>query len=258
MNAVGVTRIVQVSDPHLSAAEGLPPFWAAFAGWIAVEPPAAIVLSGDIVLADPDDAADRRFAKSAFDALGVPVLAIPGNHDVGFYAGVAVDPTVSGVVTADRLTAFTDEWGADRFICDLPGWRLVGCNAYLLGTPDHDRWLRDAIVEAEATSLAVFVHQPPHGDRQDGWQMPPGPAAAFDRSIDHPSVRIVASGHRHSYATTAVGGRLHVWCPSTRFVGNPAGLPAAAAVASVEPGYLEYRFGADGQYEIGQYGLPER
>ena len=100
------------------------------------DPPDLVVHTGDIVLEDPDDDADRAFAAGLMVGLPCPYVVIPGNHDVGFYGDEAHLPR--------RLEAFTATWGADRFVRDVDGWRLVGVDAYLLGTAEHDRWLAAA------------------------------------------------------------------------------------------------------------------
>ena len=117
---------------------------------MAAEPPDLVALTGDIVYEDPDDVDDRSFARAVFADLPCPLVAIPGNHDIGFYGEDDQRP--------ERLAAFVDTWGSDRFAVDAAGWRLVGANAYLLGDPEHDGWLRDA-VDVERP-VAVFIHQP--------------------------------------------------------------------------------------------------
>ncbi len=112
---------------------------------------------------------------------------IPGNHDIGFFGEEADLPR--------RLDAFRATWGDDRFVRDLAGWRLVGADAYLLGTADHDDWLREAVTTT--APVLVFVHQPIRGDPADGWEMPDGARAAFARATAGADVRVVASGHRH-------------------------------------------------------------
>ena len=59
---------------------------------------------------------------------------IPGNHDVGFYGDEVAPP-------ASPLSPSVATWDADRFTRDLDGPRLVGVDAYLLDTAEHDRWL---------------------------------------------------------------------------------------------------------------------
>ena len=94
-----------------------------------------------------------------------PYVVIPGNHDIGFY-----DEEPDGLA---RIDAFRATWGDDRFVRDLAGWRLVGVDTYLLGTPEHD----DVAARRVATDgpVMVFVHQPLRGDPVDGWEMPAPP-----------------------------------------------------------------------------------
>ena len=98
-----VVRVVQISDTHLSARAGAPPEWAALVRWLTDDPPDLVVHSGDIVLEDPDDDADRAFAAELMAALPCPWVVIPGNHDVGFYGEEDDLPR--------RLRAFTRDVG---------------------------------------------------------------------------------------------------------------------------------------------------
>jgi hypothetical protein len=193
-------RVVQISDTHFSAAGGVPPQWAAVLDWLAEDPPALLVHTGDLVYEDPDDAEDRAFAKRLLDQVPVPYVVIPGNHDIGFFGEESEQPR--------RLAAFLAAWGEDRFVRDLAGWRVVGANTYLLGTPAHDEWLRAAVTTAGP--VLVFVHQPVHGEPSDGWEMPPVARQAFIRATGGADVRVVASGHRHC---SLAAGRA-IWAPS--------------------------------------------
>jgi alkaline phosphatase D len=191
---------VQISDTHFAAPRGVPVQWPAVLEWLAAEPPDLLVHTGDIVFEDPDDDGDRAFAKQLLDQAPVPYVVIPGNHDIGFYGEEADRPR--------RLAAFRATWGDDRFVVDLASWRLVGANSYLLGTAEHDDWLRAAVTTS--SPVLAFVHQPLHGEPADGWEMPAGPRAAFRRATADADIRVVASGHRHSSLTA---GRA-VWAPS--------------------------------------------
>ena len=83
-SAPSVTML-QLTDTHLSALQGVPASLRWLLGEIAADPPDLVALTGDIVFEDPDDVDDRRFAWSVFAGLPRPLLTIPGNHDVGFY-----------------------------------------------------------------------------------------------------------------------------------------------------------------------------
>jgi alkaline phosphatase D len=224
------TTVLQLADTHLSALTGLPASMRWLLSELAADPPDLVALTGDIVYADPDDADDRSFACAVFSDLPSPLLTIPGNHDIGFYGEDEQRP--------DRIAAFVEAWGSDRFAVDAAGWRIVGANAYLLGDPDHDTWLHDAV--AVDRPVAVFIHQPVVDETDDGWEMPPAAAAAFERAVDGADVHLVASGHRHRYADR---GR-HVWAPSTTIPGEDRDEWSDPGLGAVE-----FTFGADGTFE---------
>jgi alkaline phosphatase D len=228
VSTVDEARVVQITDTHLSHQIGVPTQWEALADWLRANPPDLVVNSGDIVYEDPDDDADRAFARRLHDELPGPLLFIPGNHDIGFYGEDADRPR--------RLATFRDTWGGDRFVVDLAGWRIVGADAYLLGTPEHDEWLTAAVSTEQP--VLVFVHQPIRGDPADGWEMPESARAAFDRAVAGADVRVVASGHRHS---SAVGAGA-VWAPSLTQVGEVGD----GVDADPRPGFVQFELSADG------------
>jgi alkaline phosphatase D len=200
-------RVVQFSDTHISHREGVPPSLMGLLDRLDDDPPDLLVVTGDVVLEDPDDAADREFAHAVLTGAPCPVLAIPGNHDIGFYG--------EDDERQRRIDAFSERWGSDRFAVDVAGWRLVGANAYLLGDAEHNAWLRDAVTSGSPTT--VFIHQPQTGGEPcDGWETPEWARVAFDSAIDGGDVRLIVSGHRHRSIRR---GRT-VWAPSTTLVGD--------------------------------------
>lgn len=229
LDRLGEARLLQLTDTHLSAGNGVPPALDRLLAMAAADPPDLVLLTGDLVLEDPDDEEDRRFARAVFDSLPCPWLAIPGNHDVGFYGEDAERPA--------RVAAFVATWGGDRFAVDVAGWRVVGVNAYALGDAEHDRWLTDVVVVERP--VAVFVHQPVDGEPVDGWEMPSPARRAFADAVSGADVRLVASGHRHCYVDR---GR-DVWAPSTTFVGEVAGQ------ADPGVGAVEHRLRRDGTHD---------
>lgn len=224
-------RVVQLSDTHLSQRVGVPATLALLLEWIRSDPPDLVLVTGDIVAADPDDDADREFARRVFDDLPCPLLAIPGNHDVGFYG--------EEDALADRIDKYVAAWGSDRFAVDVAGWRLVGVNAYLLGDAEHDRWLGAQV--ATDRPLAVFVHQPIEGDAIDGWEMPEHARAAFVQAAGGAGIRLLAHGHRHR----SYDGGTVVWAPSTTYDGQTA---SNSPETDPRPGAVEYTFARDGTF----------
>ena len=223
-------RVVQISDTHFTSTLEPPAVWSDLLDWLRDDPPDLVVHTGDIVLADPDDAADRAFAKALLDQLPVPCVVIPGNHDVGFFGEEPDLPR--------RIAAFRETWGNDRFVVDIAGWRLVGVSTFLLGTPEHDDWLQRAV--ATDRPVLAFVHQPLLGDPPDGWEMPAAARQAFDRATREADVRVVACGHRHCSLTV---GRA-VWAPSLTLL-NPEPVPGA----DPRPGLVEHTLTTTGVHE---------
>jgi alkaline phosphatase D len=221
--------VLQVTDTHLSAVAGLPKSVRWLLGEIAADPPDLIALTGDIVYEDPDDADDRAFARAVFTDLPCPLVAIPGNHDIGSYGEDAARP--------GRLAAFWAAWGGDRFVVDGAGWRLVGADAYLLGDAGHDGWLRTSV--SVDRPVTVFIHQPVDDVYVDGWEMPADARDAFETAIAGTPVRLVASGHRHRYADRGRG----VWAPSTTIPGEDRDTWSDPSLGAVE-----YTFRADATF----------
>jgi 3',5'-cyclic AMP phosphodiesterase CpdA len=237
--AAAEARVVQLSDTHVAEAEGVPAPLAGLLDWIAADPPDLVILTGDIVYQDPDHDADRAFARAVVGALPCPWVAIPGNHDVGFY-----DETDH---RDRRLAAFVDTWRADRFALDVAGWRLVGANAYTIGDGAADDWLAGACDGAQP--VALFIHHPLDAEPVDGWEMPGTVRARVAELLDGAPVRVVASGHRHCAVVRdrpggpAAGDAVHVWAPSGHLRGNNA-----YHAGDPSPGAVEHRFAADGGY----------
>lgn len=237
------SRVVHLSDTHLSASGPLPPTFEALRRGIEADPPDVVVVSGDLVREDPDDDADRAHAHATLTALPCPVAVIPGNHDVGFFD--EPDRFVG------RRAAFEAAWGTSRFVVDLPGWRLVGVDVYALGEPDHDDWAAAALDVEQR--IGVFVHQPLDGDPDDGWQLPAAPRERLGALLaGAATLAFVAAGHRHC---AVVDGRplpgraehldhvVRIWAPSTTFTG-----PEPYRGGDPSPGAVEYELGADGSF----------
>ena len=73
--------LLQISDPHFGTEQ--PPVVEALVALVRQQQPERVVLSGDIT----QRARPAQFcaARAFIDRLGVPVLAIPGNHDIPLF-----------------------------------------------------------------------------------------------------------------------------------------------------------------------------
>jgi hypothetical protein len=109
-------RIVQISDTHLSHLGGIPTRnLQRLITFINEElRPDLVVHSGDVLILDPDSAADRHAARDLLDQISAPLRVVPGNHDVGEPG----DRPWGGLgVTSTRVTAFAGVFGPGT------GWR---------------------------------------------------------------------------------------------------------------------------------------
>ena len=76
-----MTVLLQISDTHFGTEQ--PPVVEALAALAADQRPDLLLLSGDITQRAGAD--EFRNARAFTDRLGVPVLAIPGNHDIPLF-----------------------------------------------------------------------------------------------------------------------------------------------------------------------------
>ncbi len=76
--------IVQVSDTHLSETHAyFIDNFTVFADDMAELRPDLIIHTGDVSFNGPARRRDLRFASQQLKTLGIPVLALAGNHDIG-------------------------------------------------------------------------------------------------------------------------------------------------------------------------------
>lgn len=247
-------RIVQLSDTHISHLGGVP---AANMSLLADHVnneirPDLVVHTGDVVIADPDSAADRDAARRLLAMVDAPLLVLPGNHDVGESAD---KPWMDLSVTSERIAAFTSAWGQDRFLLaggagnGCANWVFIGLNSERLGSglPEEDEqwdWLADAARQARGKSVMLFLHKPlwsPMGSRS-GITPPEAARRRLVALFADARLRVVANGHMHCYRHAFEGEILTVWAPSLTFAvpADPElGLEPGA------PGIVEYLIEGD-------------
>ncbi len=245
-------RLVQLSDPHLSARRGYGVAnFDVLVDALTADPPDLIVASGDLALDDPDDAADRAFARARFDRLPVGWRAVPGNHDIG---DNLPEPLMDEPVTAARRRAWIDAWGADWWVEEADRWMVIGLDTLLVASgleaeAEQWSWLVGVAADAGRRPVMVVVHKPlflvdPDSPDVDSKTMPPGARRRLLDALGGMGVRVIASGHIHQFRVRAGEGPTMVWAPSTWLVSRADRPSRYGGTKTV--GAVEYRFDGAG------------
>lgn len=219
-------RIVQISDTHLSPGKAhFADNWAPLAAWIAAQRPDLVIHTGDVTVDGAEIEEDMRYAAELMCGLGVPFRAVPGNHDVGDGAHPRQP------VTDARLARWHAHFGADRWVEDIAGFRLVGFDAMLLGSGHpaeaaQQAWLESVTANAGGRRIGWFLHRPLFLDAPDEgdtgyWSIEPEPRAGLMELVRRHSVALVASGHLHRAYGFSRDGTDYLWAPSTAFLVGP-------------------------------------
>lgn len=218
-------RIIILSDIHISPTHGY--FWENwriardFANRAAAD---AVIVNGDLTINGPDSDEEIRFAALALKSLRGPVLALPGNHDVGDEPP-GQDP--DQIINTQRLARWNSVFGADRWVLDTAGWRLIGVNAQLFGSNltgenEQNHWLEQQLIAAEGRPVALFLHKPlfledlGEGPANASCIVPLARARLVDM-LHQRDVRLVVSGHLHQYRERIINGVRHLWAPAVAF-----------------------------------------
>jgi alkaline phosphatase D len=93
--------------------------------------------------------------------------------------------------------------------------------------------VREAAAGAGDRRIALFLHKPvfitaPEDPTFDYWSVPPVARPALAPLLDHPALRLVASGHLHLHRVERRGSAVFAWAPPLSFVVAPdeqPGLP---------------------------------
>jgi 3',5'-cyclic AMP phosphodiesterase CpdA len=235
-----MARIAFLSDLHLSPVHGF--FYGNFgrARDAALGSGAeAVVVCGDLCINGPDSDEEMAFAQAALAGWSVPVLALPGNHDVGDEPP-GQDP--AQLVDNARLARWDRAFGTDRFAHDAGAWRLIGMNAQLWGSglpreAEQEAWLAAELDAAAGRPVALVLHKPlflEHADEDEPTiaTLNHAPRTRLLGLLGRADVRLVISGHLHATRDVVIDGLRHVWLPATAFVGSGGKLatPAVGAV----------------------------
>jgi len=250
-----VFRIAQISDTHLS--DDKPYFVDNFrriGEALRRDPPDLLLNSGDISLDGASNETDLAAARTLHDTIGLPTRYLPGNHDLGDSQDAPAHG--EGAIDAARRDRYLRHFGEDFWSFDVPGWRLLGLNAQLLGSDlGAAREQEDVIAEAAATlglrHLALFLHKPLFDRTADetaitGRFVNPVPHQRLLAALSEAMPSLVACGHVHQYRQTSAAGARHVWGTSTAFVIPDTRQPRYGIK---EVGYVEHRLETDGSHE---------
>lgn len=248
-------RIAQISDTHLSDAK---PFFVdnfiRIGEALRASGPDLVLNSGDISLDGADEESDLVAARALHDGLGLPVRFLPGNHDLGdsqdapFHGEAAID--------AVRRDCYVKHFGADWWCFDVPGWRVLGVNAQLLGSDlaasaEQDAAVADAVAALGDRRLALFLHKPLFDKSADeaaitGRFVNPVPRRRLLDGLGDVAPALIACGHVHQYRDSVSAATRHVWATSTAFV-LPDSLQPRYGLKEV--GYVEHRLMPDGTHD---------
>ena len=216
-------KIIQITDTHFSPEkQHFNGNWAPLLNWIEDTGADLIVHTGDLTVDGADKAEDITFCMDLMRQVSVPMLIVPGNHDVGHAPG-SYQP-----VNAERLKRWRDLAGPDRWSHDAGEWRFVGLNSLILGHEDEEEqaqfeWLRETLEDRKGRRIALFAHKPLFVDAPDEGETgywgarPKERAQLFDLIAAH-DVALFASGHLHwawqgRHENTAL-----TWGPSAAFI----------------------------------------
>ena len=228
------SRIVQISDPHLSRRR---PFfqhnWELLVDLLSAEEGELIVCSGDMTIDGADFEDELAFAAAQFRRIKRDILFVPGNHDIG-----NSKPDVRGgesVITTERREAYIRHFGMDFWTREIgTSWRLVGLNSMLFGSglpaeEEQNELIRTAAGRTDGRRLLIFQHKPLYlacatDEKPTQGALYPEHRKRLSQMLSPAGEVAICSGHIHDYKTDAWGNLQQIWAPSTAFVIDTSGL----------------------------------
>ena len=205
--APATVRIALLTDTHTTrgTAEDQPLYKGHLEEVIAAVNAAHVdfaLVAGDLTQGGkPDEMSDFQ---TQIKGLDVPVLVIPGNHDVG---GKHI-PGKEGGTTAERIARYEQSFGPSFWTKTLDGVRVIGLNASLFGSglpQEETQWqfLETALQSPQSPPTLLVMHYPLYlaqADEPGGiyWNVEPAPRArllALIKKNGH--VLAVLTGHLH-------------------------------------------------------------
>jgi 3',5'-cyclic AMP phosphodiesterase CpdA len=260
--------IIHASDPHLGSSGGPERSSVAAAAWerftqaVTEAEPDLVVVSGDLVVDDPDDERDQRAAHELITGLVAPVLVVPGNHDVGDHrvrAGLPAD-WHGKLVTDARVAAWERRWGDSFGITEIGGWSILALNSQLLGSGlqrEAEQWSwieRTALPAIGERPFLLVMHESldlrPDAHVTDSWMsIPTNPSAELVGLLSGRNLVAVCSGHTHRYLDWWSDGIRNITAPS---LAGPIPVRAdmSQAAGDPSPGWLSYSLRGPDQLTI--------
>jgi 3',5'-cyclic AMP phosphodiesterase CpdA len=160
-------RIVHLSDTHLSATHAyFEDNWHAVREAVIAERPDLVLHGGDLCFNAPANPDDLAFAAAQLRSLGVPWLAVAGNHDVGEAPRFS---RLAQPLTDARIAAWRAHVGPSWWWRDIGAWRIVGIDTALLasGRPEEVEqiaFLREALGTRGIRPVLLVLHMPAFHD----------------------------------------------------------------------------------------------
>lgn len=211
--------IAQISDPHVSAPEGVADSLLRTSGHLAravahlnrlERRPDLVMITGDLV--DRGEVDEYERLRELLAPLRMPVFLLAGNHDDrDNLRRVFAD---HGYLPRDGFLQYTvDDWpvrlvALDTQVPGEAGGRLCG---------ERLAWLEARLAEAPERPTVVAMHHPPFA-----LGIPVMDALGLDGSDDlaavlrrHPQVERVVCGHLHRPIVRRFAGTVACTCPST-------------------------------------------
>jgi 3',5'-cyclic AMP phosphodiesterase CpdA len=254
-------RIAQISDTHLSEAK--PYFvdnFVRIGEALRAAKPDLVVNTGDISLDGASEERDLAAGRLLHDALGLPLRFLPGNHDLGDAQETA--SYGEAPIDSERRARYLKHFGPDWWWFDVPGWRVLGINALLLGSDlpeaaEQETAAAQAMQGLGLRSLALFLHKPLFDQTATERKisnrfLTPGQRGRLSAMLGAVPALIV-SGHIHQYRSSDADGSHHVWGPSTAFV-LPERIQPIYGAKKV--GYVEHTLRPDGTHDSRMVEVP--
>lgn len=227
--AAPARKIVQVTDIHLS--RRFPLFlmnWDILTERINALAPDVVLVTGDLVLYDPDSEDDLGFAAQQLKKLKPRYRVIPGNHDIGEapYPGLGAGTHPQKPVTSERRERFVRRFGPDWWTDVQGDWLIVGINAQVLGSgltedAEQKKFIEASLAAHRGTKVVVASHKAMYsveeGADEPGWSIPVDESEWLQQQLARFDTKVLLSGHLHREKRYQQAGIECLWAPSTAF-----------------------------------------